>query len=85
MQHSDNESKSHDCELCGCTQCQVYLTHKVNKNKISEELHSDSTLKNNNEYLMVTMDLQKALLMPKVPTKDSYFSKKFVLFNETFA
>jgi hypothetical protein len=23
--------------------------------------------------------------MPKVPTKDSYFSKKFVLFNETFA
>ena len=33
----------------------------------------------------MTVDMQKAIPMPKTPVKDYYFSRKLVVFNETFA
>ena len=35
--------------------------------------------------IVSTVDMQKALCMPKMPTNDYYFSRKLVLFIETFA
>ena len=34
--------------------------------------------------VVVTVDMQKGISMPKTPINDYYFSRKLVLFNETF-
>ena len=48
-------------------------------------MHNDTEHMASGEPFTVTsVDMQKALLMPKLEVKDYYFSRKLVLFNETF-
>lgn len=37
------------------------------------------------DRIVMTVDMQKVICMPKLDTKDYFFSRKLVLFNETFA
>lgn len=78
---------SHDCSNCGCESCENYVLHINNKNiarthmKEDEEKASDPLQKT----ALFTVDMQKVITMPKLCTKVFFFSRKLVLFNETFA
>lgn len=39
----------------------------------------------NKKTALFTVDIQKVITMPKLGTKDFFFSRKLVLFNENFA
>ena len=41
-------------------------------------------VKSNSAYKVVTADMQKVLLLPQLSVKDAVFSRKLVVFNETF-
>ena len=80
------DEAEHNCENCDCEECQKYAPHKVRATKARDAIHKDTTLMDQNDnILVVTADMQKAISMPKLPTKQHYFARKIVLFNETFA
>lgn len=82
IQHQNEEG--HTCSECECELCSKFDEHIRNAREAREALHNDISARTP-EHLVVTADMQKAILMPKLPTKDYYFSRKLVLFNETFA
>lgn len=60
-----------------------YPNHVLNKTESRKSLEDD--LKNQCTTRKVfTVDMQKAICMPKLTIKEYYFSRKLVLFNETF-
>lgn len=76
--------EEHNCIECGCEECMLYQPHKKHASEAREALHLDTDrMKDGVE--VATVDMQKVLQMPKVPSKDYFFSRKLVLFNETFA
>ena len=76
----------HECSTCECSECLVYPSHRLHAAQARSALHDDMQRMTTDEKLLVaTVDLQKAITIPKVPTRDHFFSRKLVVFNETFA
>ena len=76
----------HNCSTCNCHACSGYVEHKTRAAQARAALNADTErMKNDDQVLVTTVDMQKTICMPKLPTKDYYFSRKLVLFNETFA
>ena len=77
----------HNCLECGCDICLVYTPHRVHAAEARDALHFDTELMKNDpdKVVVVTADMQKVIQMPKIPTKEYFFSRKLILFNETFA
>ena len=74
----------HDCS--DCSACSEYVEHKTRAAQARAALDADTErMKNDDRIFVATVDMQKSLCMPKIPTKDYFFSRKVVLFNETFA
>ena len=48
-------------------------------------MKKDTEYSNCIHSILVTTDMQKTILAPKLDIKDVYFSRKLVIFNETFA
>lgn len=83
--HTEEE---HDCTACpDCDVCQGYELHRHNAKESRKAMHDaeQDAISSNGRRVAVTVDMQKAILMPQICTKDYYFSRKLVLFNETFA
>lgn len=74
----------HICSECECEMCKKYIIHYVNKT-LSRKLLDEDEKSQNESKRVFTADMQKAICMPKLTIKDYYFSRKLVLFNETFA
>lgn len=83
--HPDDDT--HDCSSCSCASCIGFPEHKQHAHQARKGLAKDTQRMecNQNDVIVTTVDMQKALCMPKLPIKDYYFSRKLVLFNETFA
>lgn len=80
------KSEDHMCSTCNCDACSAYPEHKLRAHLARAAMTEDtSRMENDDSLLVVSVDLQKAITMPKVPTKEHFFSRKIVLFNETFA
>ena len=81
------EGPYHNCSNCECSPCDNFIRHKENYVEARTALHEDTRRMEEDPCTIgvFTVDMQKALLMPKMPNKDYYFSRKLVLFNETFA
>ncbi|KAL4714331.1 hypothetical protein ACJJTC_009683 [Scirpophaga incertulas] len=73
----------HNCLQCDCCVCRNFPEHLSNRDLSRQSLERDVST-NNIEAKVFTADMQKAICMPKLTTKDYYFSRKLVLFNETF-
>ncbi|XP_045771874.1 uncharacterized protein LOC123871886 [Maniola jurtina] len=71
---------------CNCNDCLDLEQHLENKRasrrdyKILEEKCNSSE----GQDVLFTVDMQKAICMPLLTTKEYYFSRKLVLFNESF-
>ena len=72
--------ENHECTNETCE----YSKHRERSRIARENMISDS-LQDTNKTKVVAVDMQKILLIPKLPTKDYFFSRKLILFNETFA
>ena len=85
QEHSAEEA--HDCLECGCDKCKVYSPHRIHAAEARDALHYDTELMRNDpdNVYVVTADMQKVIQMPTIATKDYFFSRKLILFNETFA
>ncbi len=83
----DHPDEDHECETCECSSCDGYTLHRQHAAESRAALAEDTLNmeRNPTTTAVYTVDMQKALLMPKLPSKDYYFSRKLVLFNETFA
>lgn len=83
----DKTINIHECDKCNCKQCEDFVQHRINKTVFRNHLHEQQEIcKNSNrKQAIFTVDMQKVILMPKLSTKDYFFSSKLVLFNETFA
>ncbi|CAG5045992.1 unnamed protein product [Parnassius apollo] len=69
-----------------CEECKMIGQHLENKRNSRRYLSLAEDRSNNSEgkEAMFTVDMQKAICMPLLRTKDYYFSRKLVLFNESF-
>jgi hypothetical protein len=84
--HPDINLSIHDCNDCGCDVCNYFPEHINNKNKSRQHLKEIGDLcANTTDNVLFTADMQKVICMPVLTTKAYYFSRKLVLFNETFA
>ena len=83
----DGRASDHSCEACGCELCVGFEEHKENARTARESLWEDTKRMQESpeDIVVVTVDMQKGISMPKTPIKDYYFSRKLVLFNETFS
>lgn len=70
----------HECNESTCFQ---YIAHKERSRKAREEMKADEVRSSGN-VKVVSVDMQKVLLLPKLSIKEAFFSRKLVLFNETF-
>ncbi len=82
LQHN---SDNHDCIACNCDNCKNFLIHRENFTNAREKMQSDKLAKVDNSKLLISADMQKLLLIPKLKVKESYFSRKLVIMNETFS
>ena len=85
QKHKDGPEE-HLCANCNCEDCEAYHEHKDRASQARKAMDDDSAqMDGDNTIVVVTADMQKAITMPKMATKDHFFAKKLVLFNETFA
>ncbi|XP_072172310.1 uncharacterized protein [Diadema setosum] len=85
-QYHKDGPQEHQCEDCTCEECLMYHKHRERANQARKAMEDDcAQMEEDNNILVVTADMQKAITMPKLPSKDHFFAKKLVLFNETFA
>ena len=76
----------HDCGSCDCDVCAHYPKHREDASQARKALHEDEgKMENDDSIVLATTDMQKAITLPKMPTKDHFFSRKLVIFNQTFA
>ncbi|XP_033629274.1 uncharacterized protein LOC117305910 isoform X2 [Asterias rubens] len=87
MEHNHTHSElEHSCTTCDCAACSGFQKHKNDAEQARQALHLDTKkMEEHNKVIVATVDMQKAITIPKVPTKDHFFSRKLVVFNETFA
>ena len=84
--NSHPKAEDHTCSTCNCDTCLNYPEHKLRASQARHAMEADtSRMQTDDNLLVTTVDLQKAITMPKVPTKEHFFSRKVVVFNETFA
>ena len=74
----------HTCSDCGCDECLSFTSHRQRAEEARHSLHVDMEKTEDPDVFVVTADMQKVLQMPKLECKDYFFSRKLVLFNETF-
>ena len=70
------ETSQHSCLECGCESCdEGYEEHKRHAREARECLRDDTEKMqaSQNDIIVTTVDMQKAISMPKVPIKDYYF------------
>lgn len=67
-----------------CPQCAKLRRHKKAAN-IARELYQKDYLNVPPSTVIYTVDMQKILLLPIMPLKTCFFTKRSVCFNETFA
>ena len=79
--HPDRE---HSCIDCGCDECVSFTSHRQRAEEARHSLHVDTEKAKDPGVFVATVDMQKVLNMPKLECKDYFFSRKLVLFNETF-
>ena len=76
--------------MCDCTEiCDVWVSWRQHKTKFIQarkEYRSDSGQPKKNNTLIVSSDLQKVVMLPRMDQfKTSIFTRRLCLFNETFA
>lgn len=59
----------------------ILFINKMHLIDARQALHEDLERNHSESCLTTTADMQKALSMPKLSTKDYFFSRKLVLFN----
>lgn len=71
---------------CNCDECIEWAQHLENKRKSRRDLNmvEERCEKSGKKESLYTVDMQKAIQMPLLTTKDYYFSRKLMLFNESF-
>jgi hypothetical protein len=69
------------CDIA-CDVCSDFKIHVRNARLSREKSRNDENL--NNNYLVVSCDMQKILQVPILKSKDSYFNDKLNIYNETF-
>ncbi|KAL4720885.1 hypothetical protein ACJJTC_002927 [Scirpophaga incertulas] len=76
QKHKDiHDDENHICSDCDCEVCTEFPTHKFNYTESRKCLEND--LKCDSPTVKVfTVDMQKAICMPKLTIKDYYFSRK---------
>ena len=84
--HAHSAEDDHSCSLCDCSACIGYEEHRQHAQQARDALDLDTKkMENDTKVIVTTVDMQKAITIPKVPTKANFFSRKIVVFNETFA
>lgn len=85
-EHNEGTEENHDCHSDELPECRAFLKHLSNA-KMAREAMDAAVQKAKSEagHIVTTVDMQKVISMPKLSTKDYFFSRKLVLFNETFA
>lgn len=71
---------------CNCEDCIDLGKHLQNKRDSRRDLKAIEEMCENSEGkdVLYTVDMQKAICMPLLTTKEYFFSRKLVLFNESF-
>ena len=71
---------------CNCQDCIIIGQHLENKRNSRRDLKLAEERSDNSEgkEAVFTVDMQKAICMPLLTTKEYYFSRKLILFNESF-
>lgn len=84
---SHASTEQHSCKDCMCIICRGFEQHKLNASEARIAMVQDvaAAVTSNNSHIVTTADMQKVILMPEMDIKDYFFSRKLVLFNETFA
>ena len=69
-----------------CDACSNYPEHRLRANQACDAMKADTArMEIDDNLLVMSVDLQKAITMPKILTKEHFFSRKVIIFNETFA
>lgn len=68
-----------------CQVCKKYDNHHERCNLAREAYSKDKDQDWGSEYNVYTVNMQKVLIIPKMPIKNSFFVSRVVVFNETFA
>lgn len=73
----------HDPNIC--EQCLNYQTHRERYTIAREKYQTDSNAEYPEDQFVYTVDMQKIMIIPKMPIKNSYFVSRLVVMHETFA
>ena len=68
-----------------CCDCAKYSNHHQFAKVAREEYQAEQGIQTPNNTIVFATDLQKVLLLPMMNVKASFFTRKLVCFNETFA
>ena len=78
--------KEHQCLQQGCEVCLSYEQHKIKAIETRSAYKEDSSLTNDNENAYYSVDLQKVIMLPRLPgIKTVAFTRRVIAYNETFA
>ncbi|CAH1108131.1 unnamed protein product [Psylliodes chrysocephalus] len=65
--------------------CSSFLKHKETYTQAREAYKKDKASNSGHNHIVYAVDMQKVILIPKMPLKNIFFESRLVVFNETFA
>lgn len=81
-QHSEGNEASPACE---CDECNQWRQHIARAREARDLYKSDSTAQWSTDYSVRSVDLQKVIMLPRMPgIKSAVFTKRIIAFHETF-
>ncbi|KAG5880926.1 hypothetical protein JTB14_035147 [Gonioctena quinquepunctata] len=81
-----NKSQAKDVDELTVLNFEEWKSHKNKGEKATDKYHEDAMIPNNQNVRIYSMDLQKVILIPNMPSvKDSNFLSRLTAFNLTFA
>ena len=77
--HTDSPEEHDECITCDCQDCKNIQTHKARVREARQAMVDDTARMEDKENLLVviTADMQKAITMPKLPTKITFSHVKW--------
>ena len=84
--HSEHMDDRDTAENCGCERCQHHSEHIRRRDEARAAYKMDAGRTPDDQEVITSVDLQKVMMLPRLPgVKSCAFTRRIVVFNETFA
>ncbi|RUS83932.1 hypothetical protein EGW08_008287 [Elysia chlorotica] len=84
--HLEHMGDRGTAETCGCKLCQHHSEHIRRRDEARAAYKMDAGRTPDDQEIITSVDLQKVMMLPRLPgLKSCAFTKRIVVFNETFA